>query len=835
LIKEGSMGLLRRERLVQPIRTLAALAGLGLLAAGAAAQSPPQAGAPASAIREEWSAAGLSAPAEILIDQWGVPHIYASSARDAFFVQGFNAARDRLWQIDLWRKRGLGRLSSSLGPAYVEQDRAARLFLYRGDIDAEWAAYGPEARPAAESFAAGVNAYVDAVLSGQRPLPVEFQLTDSRPERWAPEDIVRIRSHALVSNVTSEVARARVACAAGLEADRLRRKLEPAHVTRVPAGLDPCDIGPDALADYLLATKAVEFAAPGQQAADAAEPDAALLARIDTERSEGSNNWVVAGSRTTTGRPILANDPHRQLGVPSLRYVAHIEAPGLSLIGAGEPALPGVSLGHNGKAAFGLTIFAMDQEDLYVYRLKDGDPDSYLYRGGWAKMEVVREQIEVKGAAPRTVELRFTRHGPVLQVDAQRDRAIALRSVWMQPGASGYMGSARLWRAQGWSDFLAASHAWGAPPLNLVWADTSGDIGWAASGLAPVRRNWDGLMPVPGDGRYEWRGFHKAGVLPTSRNPSEGFFATANEMNLPQGFPNEDRKISFEWTDRSRIDRIQEVLRAKGAVSLADSMSLQTDAVSPQARRLVGLLGSLRSTDPDTAAALMLLHGWNAELSIESGPAALYEIWAARHLGRATVARATPEPARALVGQGHLPAVIDLLEKPTAAMLGADPAAARDAILLESLAGAFRETRSLLGPDPASWRWGALHRATFTPAIAPLAPPDLAETMTVGPLPTSGSASTPRAQTWRGADFNVVAGASVRMVLDVGGWDNSTFINTPGQSADPTSAHYRDLFPAWAEGAYVPLRFTREAVERDARRIITLTPGSPSPHREAAR
>ena len=198
------------------------------------------AGAQSTAVRHEtWAVQGLAAPAQMVVDRWGVPHIYAASARDAFFLQGYNAARDRLWQIDLWRKRGLGRLSASLGPAYVAQDRAARLFLYRGDMAAEWAAYGSGARDAVEAFTAGVNAYVAEVNAGKRPLPVEFKLTASKPEAWGPEDVLRIRSHALVSNVTSEVARAQVVCAAGLAADRLRRKLEPAHTTVVPAGLDP--------------------------------------------------------------------------------------------------------------------------------------------------------------------------------------------------------------------------------------------------------------------------------------------------------------------------------------------------------------------------------------------------------------------------------------------------------------------------------------------------------------------------------------------------------------------------------------------------------------------
>nr|MBP6546949.1 penicillin acylase family protein [Phenylobacterium sp.] len=410
---------------------------IGLAATPALADIPP------GAVREQQAITGLEKPAQILVDQWGVPHIYAASERDAFFLQGWNAARDRLWQIDLWRKRGLGRLAASFGPAYVAQDRAARLFVYRGDMAAEWAAYGPSAKGRAEAFTAGVNAYVAAVLKGEAPLPVEFTLTGSKPELWEAADIVRIRSHALTRNADSEVARARVTCLAGLGADTLRRNLDPPWTTSVPAGLDPCAIPADVLENYVLATREVSFEAlarrapiPPVSAAPSAEDYALLTQRIE---NEGSNNWVVAPSRTATGRPLLANDPHRALGAPSLRYLVQLEAPGLSVIGAGEPSLPGVSLGHNARIAFGFTIFPVDQEDLYVYALNPANPLQYRYRGRWEPMRTVTETIEVKGEAPREITLAFTRHGPVIRTD-DKGQAFALRTVWSEPGTNAYFG-----------------------------------------------------------------------------------------------------------------------------------------------------------------------------------------------------------------------------------------------------------------------------------------------------------------------------------------------------------------------------------------------------------
>jgi penicillin amidase len=782
----------------------------------AAAIPPVAAGEPVG--REHWRVHGLKKPATLIVDHWGVAHIFAASERDAFFLQGYNAARDRLWQIDLWRKRGLGLLSASLGPHYVDQDRAARLFLYRGDMKREWAAYAPGARDTVEAFVAGINAYVAEVRHGDKPLPVEFGLTGSTPDLWRPEDVVRIRSHALVSNVMAEVARARVACAAGLGADRLRKKLEPHHEVVVPDGLDPCAVPADVLKDYILGTEPVAFSAGTVKVA-------ALDARevAEAQAQEGSNNWVVAPSRTATGRPLLANDPHRQLAVPSLRYVVHLSAPGLALIGAGEPALPGVSFGHNDVVAFGLTIFAIDQEDLYVYALDAGHPGQYRHDGKWERFTVAREVIPVKGEATRSVELRFSRHGPVLEYDPDHGRAFALRTVWNTPGASGYFQSSWLTHARTWNDFLAARDHWGAPPLNLVYADTAGQIGWAAAGLTPVRPNWDGLLPVPGDGRYEWKGFLAGEDLPSSLNPAKGWFATANEMNLPPAYPDEERKVSFEWGDRSRIDRIDAVLRADPKVSVEDSMALQTDSHNAMSRRLTALIAPLKSADPAVAGALEALMLWDHDERVDSVGAAIYEVWAVKHLGKAVVHAATPEAAWSLIGSGSLDAVIGELEHPGPA-LGADPVAARDAILLSSLDAAVKELTQRLGPDMNTWTWGRLHHATFTPAVAALADPALRARMTLGPVPLPGGASTPKAAAYSPTDFNTTHGASVRLVIDVGAWDNSVFVNTPGQSDDPDSPHYGDLFPLWAKGAYAPLLYSRAAIDDAAERIIALDP-----------
>ena len=770
-------------------------------------------------------ASGLQAPGKILIDVWGIPHIYAENEHDLFFLQGFNVARDRLWQIDLWRKRGLGLLAKDFGAAYVEQDKALRLFLYRGDMNAEWASYGPKAKSYAESFVAGINAYVADVQAGRKPLPVEFRIAGTRPDLWTAEDVVRIRSHGLTRNVASEVKRSLVACAAGLEADRFRVKLEPAWTTKIPEGLDPCSVPKGVLAAYDLATRPVAFAKPEDRKAMLTHDPDRFLSEADGQRDTiGSNNWVVAPSRTATGRPILANDPHREHSVPSLRYIVGLNAPGLSVIGAGEPALPGISIGHNGTIAFGLTIFNVDQEDLYVYELNPADPNQYRYRGEWESMRIVHETVEVKGEGARDVEVKFTRHGPVIYVDEANKRAFAIRSIWFEPGTSAYFGSSDYMTAKDWNGFVAAIRRWGAPSENQVYADVKGNIGWIPGAKTPRRVNYDGLLPVPGDGRYEWQGFIDADQLPRVYRPEQGFFATANQMNLPSDYPVSMRKIGFEWSDPARWQRIVEVLQAKPKLTLADAMDLQNDDTSMLARRLVRLLKPLQSDDANSKKGLELLKGWDARDGADSAAAAVFEVWISNHLGAALLKAAAPKAADLIAPEASsISPIVAYLESPDE-KLGADPLMARDRILSESLGRAVAEVGDKLGADSTMWRWGRLHVAKFDHALMRLADKATAAQLTVGPLAFGGAANVPRAATYRRSDYHLTAGASFRMVLDVGNWDASRAVNTPGQSGDPFSGHYRDLAPLWATGQYVPLLYSRAAVEAATAEAITLTP-----------
>jgi penicillin amidase len=772
------------------------------------------------------SVVGLSSEVEILVDCWGVPHIYAEKLYDVFFGQGFNAARDRLWQLDLWKRQGDGTLSEVLGAGFVERDRAARLFLFRGDMHAEWLAYGSDTKRIVQAFVDGVNAYIE--LTRRRPelLPFEFGRLDYTPGSWTPETVVRIRSHGLLWNASREASRARFIRDHGVAALELREWLQPSHEVEIPEGLDLEEFPDGALDVYHLAHGGVSI----ERGSDGGLELASRPAEAAPTRS-GSNNWALAPARSTTGRPLLANDPHRALSVPSLRYIAHLSAPGLDVIGAGEPALPGISIGHNRRIAFGLTIFFIDQEDLYVYETRPGAPREYRYREGWEPMTVVRERISVRGMPAVEALLEYTRHGPVLYRDPERRLAIALRAAWLEPGMAPYLASIGTMRAQSWDGFLAAMNRWGLPPENMVYADVEGNIGWKPGGLAPIRPNWDGLLPVPGDGRYEWAGFRDMDELPVESNPERGWVATANQMNLPEGYPH---GVGFEWIMPYRYERMREVLGSRKRFTFDDMVELQMDYRSVTARRVVALLAGLESGKPEVQKALALLVGWNASLDRSSASAALYEIWFHRHLVPAAMARwmSDEKTLAALLDENDLYDVfeggsaevwISRLEDPRS-WQGAKPLEERRRVLLASLEAAIAETERLLGSDWDAWTWGQLHQARLQhPLSALLDGPERARA-DVGPAPRGGSGATVNSTAYSLQDFVQRYGASYRMVLDVGDWDRSVAMNSPGQSGDPSSPHYRDLFDPWSRDETFPLLFSRERVEAAAMRRIVLRP-----------
>jgi len=718
--------------------------------------------------------AGLQKPVEILRDKWGIPHIYAQTADDLFFAQGYIAARDRLFQIDTWRRVGTGRLAEVLGPAYVGRDRIARLVKYRGDWEQEWNSYSPDARQIATAFVAGINAYIRA-LGGKRP--VEFQIAGYDPGLWEPEDVcARIAGLLMIRNFSREVARAQDIQRFGLDIVRKHMPADPPVPIEIPRDLDLEGISPAILKDYNDAIGPVRI------------PDI-----------EGSNNWVVSGARSATGKPLLANDPHRPIYIPSLRKTVHLVGPGWNVIGAGEPALPGIALGHNEEAGFGFTIVGIDQGDIYVEKLDPQDPTRYLYKGEWRKMRVIEEELPVKGEKrPRRLALHYTIHGPVIAEDLGRHRAYALRWVGSEPGTAGYLGALRVSRARNWAEFESAANQYKLPSENLVYADRAGNIGWVAAGLAPIRKGWSGLLPVPGHtGEYEWSGFLPASQNPRKFNPPEGFIATANHNILPPDYPH---ALAYEWAAPFRFNRVVEMLGQKEKFSVADFEAMQQDVLSHPARLFQAAVknwiraqGELSVREEEIVSRIVR---WDARLSADSIEAMIFELWSAKL------------PAN-LFGQA-LGSRVDLAA--TLRVLSGSP---NGEALKRSLRDTIAELERKMGPDMAGWTWGRVHKVAFRHPVN-------RASFHRGPFSRPGDSNT--VNNTGGSNFQQSSGASYREILDVSDWDKSVMTNAPGEVGNPDSPHYDDLIGEWSSGRYHPMLYSRKAVEGATVETLRLVP-----------
>ena len=783
---------------------------------------------PAFGEPEVLTAQGLAEPVEILRDRWGVAHIYAKNEADLFFAQGYNVARDRLFQLELWRRQATGTLAEIQGERAIPHDLGARLLRYRGDMADELRRYHPRGEAIVGAFVRGINAYVEATERNPSLLPVEFRALDLKPGRWTPEVVVS-RHNGLFRNVTQEVQAAKLVHILGEDRARELLDLEPGRPVLAPdPALDLGVLGPDVLAVYRASRAPVRFRPEDVTPAYRTRQVALALAKFDDDalasaEAQGSNNWVVSGSRTVSGKPIMANDPHRTIDNPSLRYWVHLVAPGWDVVGGGEPALPGVSIGHNQRGAWGFTIFPIDQEDLYVYDIDPTDPT--LFRSldssvGWESMRVEREAIEVKGKGRAEVALKFTRHGPVIFEDPKAHKAYAVRAAWLEPGSAPYLASLRVDQASTWPEFVEACHAFRTPSENMVWADVNGHIGWQAVGLAPIRKGWDGLVPIPGDGRFEWDGFLDPSALPSEADPARGWFASANQNNLPPGYP---KTVGFQWSAPFRFRRVGELLDTEKKLDVADMMTFQHDELSIPLRSLVPMLLKLKPTTEKAQAALARLAKWDFVLDRDSVAAAIAWTWE-KAVRVAVWERLVPAEAREVFPVRNLgvETIIARLAEPDP-RFGPDPVLGRDALLLGALDRALAELEQRLGPDPTAWKYGqpALKHVWLGHPLAPAVEGGLRERLEVGPLPRGGSAHTVNSTS--DAD-NQGTGASFRVIADTAAWDRSVGINVPGQSGDPASRHYRDLFEPWANGLYFPVAYSRPAVEAVAEGKTLLLP-----------
>jgi penicillin amidase len=708
---------------------------------------------------------GLRDSVEVIRDRWGVPHIYARNLDDLFFAQGFVQAQDRLWQMEMYRRTYEGTLSEIMGPSYVRHDQLVRLLNYRGPFDdREWKSYHPEGRRIFDAFANGVNAFI--AQAGDR-LPVEFILTGIRPRRWTPEiALLRTQTAMPAGDASAELRLAMQVVRLGVDSANKAARPSPYRDLVVPKGIDLSLIDSSVVAaltgirggvvrpELLPAYRTMRDALPSEN-------------RGVQENSPGSNNWVLSGKLTTSGHVIVANDPHRNVANPSIRYIVHLNAPGWNVVGATEPVLPGVMIGHTDRLGWGLTIVGTDQADVYVEEVNPANRNEVRFRGAWEALRVRRDTIRVKGGEPVVVVQKYSRHGPVFYEDTVRHKAYAMRSTMHEPGSAGYLSALRYHALENCRQFLDAQKYYLAPTENMICGDADGNIAWQASAASPKRPNWHGRLPVPGTGDYEWDGLRQD--LPRELNPERGWIATANHDIHP---PNYDPPLFFKNTPQdARYRRIAQVLSSGKKFSIADNQALQHDAYSTRAALDIPLFQGWASADPEVERARAALAEWDAQHRRESMAAAVYRF----------VGRTITDDIRAL------------------------SAADRQLHLARAIAAAVDSLRRLHGADQSHWRWGRFNTSQL--------PHSLVKAYDIPPVERHG-----------GGGFVAAVGATYREIIDMNDLDASVVTNVPGQSGQPESPFYRNLVESYGRAEYFPMVFSRPAVERAAAHRLSLVP-----------
>jgi penicillin amidase len=690
-------------------------------------------------------------------------------------------AQDRLWQLEMWRRWREGLLAEIYGPEAIPYDARTRLLMHRGPFDdAEWTSYHPEGKRIMTAYASGINAYIER---NRDNLPVEFKLTGIEPGLWTAETVVRrwtsLSFPSAGDHAMSEIQLALAVAELGVEEANRRDAPLPWDDLKVPEGLD-VSIIPKNILDSMRAGDSdpsvpgrlppLEIVQPYRDWVSPTETSSLLLR--DELFEEGSNNWVVSGKLSTTGQVILSNDPHRRLENPSLRYYVHLNAPGWDVIGASEPPFVGVNIGHNERIAWGVTFAGVDVNDVYVEEVNPDNPNQVRWQDGWEEIRILREEIPVKGEAPRTVEMKFSRHGPIFFEDAENHRAYAVRSIAHEPGTAAVLGSLRMDQAEDCEDFFDRAMYWKVPTHNLICGDVEGNIALQVSALTPDRDGWNGRLPVPGTGKYEWRGFRSD--LPRELNPERGFIATANNDTHPPGY--KGRPVMFHTSNGeefSRITRIRQLLKSDQKYSIEDLEKIQLDAYSLRAAAEIPWFQGWTSGDSDVERARDMIANWDAVLARQSAPAAIYFIWS-EEVEDAIHEDGTPSDKRQALVEEGLKKTVDRLTKE-------------------------------LGSDWSQWRYGRVQLSEF--------PHQLAAEFDIPTVERSGG-------------FGTVAATSVsvRQVMDTADWDRSVFSVTPGQSGQPGSPYYGDLLERWANNEYFPLAFSREAVDEQAAQRLTLRP-----------
>jgi penicillin amidase len=770
--------------------------------------------------------AGVNGPVDIVRDAEGIPHIYAKSVDDAHFALGYVHAQDRLWQLELNRRIAAGRMAEILGPNAVGTDRFLRTLGVRRNAEKILANLAPESVAALDAYARGVNAYL-ANRSG--PLPLEFLLTGApAPAPWQPVDSIgwqTMMSWDLGANWTQELLRMRLA---------QRLSLHEINEFLPPYPGDP-----------VLETR--DYTKLYRELGSVSEKmsEVAALAPPSYVDGMGSNNWVVGGQRSKSGKPLLANDPHLGLSVPSLWYFAHLSAPGLEVIGATLPGLPIVVLGRTDRIAWGFTNTAPDVQDLYIERIRPGNRMQYQTPEGWADFSLRKEIIRVKGQEDITLEVRESRHGPVITgallildkaaLDAER-YAVSFAWTALRPDDLTLQAGVKFNRAQNWEQFLDAAKDFGSPQQSMVYADIDGNIGVVAPARVPVRKpenDLKGLAPAPGwDARYDWDGFIPFEELPRAYNPASQRILTANQKIVGPDYPH---FLTSEWALPYRAQRIESLLGIDTQHDLESFARMQKDHVSLAAQEILPVLRAAVPQSARAKAALSMLKVWNSEMAADRVEPLIFNAW----MRMASFRIFSDELGVTLMNDyaeqrnTHQPTVNVLLDRDgqskwclDVTKQGTAPDQGCDRLLSVALEQALDDLEQRYGSDMEKWRWGEAHvahsehrpfsKVNMLAGLFDLWVPSSGDTFTV-----NVGRHNPRDEK---APYESRHAASLRALYDLSDLENSRFIHSTGQSGNRLSALYDNYVRRWADVAYVPMKTRRKDVEKNRIGVLRLLP-----------
>lgn len=790
----------------------------------------------------------IQAEVTVQRDKWGVPHIYAANSHDLFMAQGYIHAQDRFWQMDFWRHIGSGKLAEMFGAAQLDTDKYLRTLGWARVAQQEIQQMDAEMKGNLQAYADGVNAYLQEHQGSALSLEYAvLQLLNPayKPEPWQPLHSLtwgKVMAYDLGRNFQNEIER--TILLKTLTPEQLE-ELFPPYPQDLPVILPDWKIGitKPAIAPQPVIPKVAEIA---PKLAAITQPMLALEKLIgNTGVGIGSNNWVISGKRTATGKPILANDPHLAVQIPSIWYevglhckIKNAECP-YNVTGFSFAGMLGVIVGHSDRVAWGVTNVQSDVMDLYIEKINPDNPNQYQVNGKWVDMQLIPETIQVAGSQPIVHTVRYTRHGPILSdvspnlqqfsqnqsVDLPKNYAVALRWTALEPTRLVYS-IPQINRAQNWPEFRQAASNFDVPAQNLIYADVDGNIGYQMPGKFPIRAKGNGRYPVPGwTDEYEWQGYIDFEKLPYSFNPPQGYIATANNL-VASEYPD---LITTDWVYGYRAKRILEMISQHNQpLSLADVQKIQGDNLNLNAQNIVPFLQAISFNTPRLKAADKLLQNWDLQLGMSSPAAALFEVfW--KHLLADTFHDQLPLEYFPDGSDRWYAVMQNLIQQPNSIWWdnrNTSPVENRDQILQQALIEAVDELESIQGKNPQTWNWGKLHTITFRNAtlgksgVAPIE-----ALFNRGAFTTSGNGETVNANRWRAnKSFEVTDIPSLRMIVDLGNLDNSLAIHTPGQSGHAFHQHYADMINPWRNIAYHPMLWEQKTVAAKAKATLRLTP-----------